>query len=130
MRQLQFISEYVDDFSYAKNAKEEKQIQLETSVKFTIRFAEKNNLVIGDAIIIIHDAGNEGIFRIKLHHLSQFRLETPVTDDAGKKSVHMEAAQILYPLWNSTLRSFCATVNIPIIQLPPYRVSEDRIQTT
>ena len=130
MQKLRFLSEYVDDFSYAKNAKEERKIKLETSVKFTIRFAEKNNLVIGDAIIIIHDSENEGIFRIKFHHLSQFRLEAPVSTDEEKKSVHMEAAQVLYPLWNSTLRSFCAVVNIPLIQLPPYMVSEDRIQTT
>ncbi|MBQ3935061.1 MAG: hypothetical protein IKS34_05500 [Clostridia bacterium] len=130
MRQLQFLKEYVDEFTYNNNPTEEKQIRLETSLKFTVRFAEKNDLVIGDATIIIDDAGHEGIFRIKFHHLSQFHLESPVTDEAGKKSVHMEASQILYPLWSSILRSFCASVNIPVIQLPPYRVSEDKIQST
>ena len=130
MLNLQFLSDYSDEFIFEKNTKQEREIRLETSVKFTVRFADKDHLVVGDALITIQDSGHEGLFRIKFHHLSQFRLDSPVAADEEKKEVHMTAAGILQPIWNRMLRSFCATVGIPIIQLPAYAVSEDRIKTS
>ena len=130
MVNMQFLSDHCDAFSFEKNGREEREIRLETSVKFTVRFSDSDRLAVGDATITIQDAGHEGLFRIKFHHLAQFRLESPVETESEKKEVHMAAARVLHPLWNRMLRSFCANVGIPIIQLPPYTVSEDRIKAS
>ena len=126
---IHLLSETMDECLFEKNSREDREIRLEPSVKLSVRFSEKDSLAVGDAIVTIQDAGHEGLFRIKFHHLARFRIESPLQSDAEKKAVHMEAGRILHPLWNRTLRSFCVTAGIPVIQLPPYTVSEERIKT-
>lgn len=127
MHNIRFVSDTIDDFTFQKNISSNKEIKLETSVKYTVRFVAEKNILIGDAIITIHDAEHEGLFRLKFHHLSQFQLDFQ-PDDTTKKEIHTETAQILFPLWNRSLRSFCAMASLPPIQLPPYKVEESNIR--
>lgn len=129
MEKLQFQSASIDDFTFQKNIKQDTAMRLEASVKFAVRYHAAQKQFAGDALITVQDAGHEGLFRLKFHHVGLFTCaEAPQTTEE-KRILHMEAASMLQPLWNQTITLFTAMVGIPPIKLPPYRVAETNIHT-
>ena len=129
MEQLQFQSASIDDFSFQKNIKKDTGMRLEASVKFAVRYNTEQKQFAGDALITVQDAGHEGLFRLKFHHIGLFACAVLPQTDAEKRALHVEAAAMLQPLWNQTITLFTAMVGIPPIKLPPYRVTDENIRT-
>lgn len=127
MENMQFQGATIDDFSFQKNVKKDTGVRLEASVKFAVRYNTEQKQFAGDALITVQDAGHEGLFRLKFHHIGLFTCDEPPHNIEEKRRLHMEAASMLQPLWNQTITLFTAMVGIPPIKLPPYRVSEDHI---
>lgn len=130
MDKLQFQNATIDDFSFQKNIKKDTSMRLEASVKFAVRYNTEQKQFAGDALITVQDAGHEGLFRLKFHHVGLFSCSQPPKTLEEKRQLHMEAAAMLQPLWNQTVTLFTAMVGIPPIKLPPYRVTEENIRTT
>ena len=80
-------------------------------------------------MITVQDAGHEGLFRLKFHHIGLFACESLPETPEEKRKLHIEAAAMLQPLWNQTITLFSAMVGIPPIKLPPYRVTDENIRT-
>ncbi len=126
---LQFLGASIDEFSFQKNVKKDTGIRLEASVKFSMRYNGEQKQYAGDALITVQDAGHEGLFRLRFHHIGVFSCGSVVSCAEEKRRLHLEAAAILQPLWNQTIALFAALVGIPPIKLPPYQVSEEKILT-
>ena len=130
MEQLHFLGANIDDFHFEKNIRQDTGMRLEATVKFAVRYNEEKKQFAGDAIITVQDAGHEGLFRLKFHHVGVFACEGVDRNSAeDKRRLHMEAAAMLQPIWNQTVTLFSAMVGIPPIKLPPYRVPDGNIRT-
>ena len=131
MSTLHFLGASIDDFTFQKNIKKDTEMRLEATVKFAVRYNGETKQFAGDAIVTVQDAGHEGLFRLKFHHVGVFACEGfDHNDDTEKRRLHMEAAGMLQPLWNQTITLFSAMVGIPPVKLPPYRVADPNIRTS
>ncbi len=132
MSRLQLTNASIDDFTFQKNVRTDVRIRLEATVKFAVRYNAAQNEYAGDALITVQDAGHEGLFRLKFHHIGVFscaELRGENLSEAEQRALHREAAEVMQPLWNQTVAVFAALVGIPPIHLPPYRVDDERIHT-
>ncbi len=131
MSTLHFLGASIDDFSFQKNIKQDTGMRLEATVKFAVRHNAETKQFAGDATVTVQDAGHEGLFRLKFHHVGVFSCpDVNTEDEEEKRRLHMEAAGMLQPLWNQTITLFSAMVGIPPIKLPPYRVADPNIRTS
>lgn len=128
MDNLLFRGASIDEFNFGRTMKSGTGIKLTTSIKYSVRCVAEKHLLLGDAIITISDAGDEGLFRMKFHHLGTFSYEGEIESDEERRRLHVETAHLLQPLWNQTVAMFCAVAGIPPVLLPPYRVSEEQIR--
>ncbi len=130
MEQLHFLGATIDEFHFEKNIRKDTGMRLEATVKFAVRYNREKEQFAGDAIITVQDAGHEGLFRLKFHHIGVFTCNgVDMEDQECKRRLHMEAAAMLQPIWNQTVTLFSAMAGIPPIKLPPYRVSDGNIRT-
>ena len=131
MSTLHFLGASIDDFTFQKNIKKDTEMRLEATVKFAVRYNNDTKQFAGDAIVTVQDAGHEGLFRLKFHHVGVFACQGfDHNDDGEKRRLHMEAAGMLQPLWNQTIPLFSAMVGIPPVKLPPSRVADPNIHTS
>lgn len=130
MEQLHFLGATIDEFHFEKNIRKDTGMRLEATVKFSVRYNKDKEQFAGDAIVTVQDAGHEGLFRLKFHHIGVFACDgVDMENDEAKRRLHMEAAAMLQPIWNQTVTLFSAMVGIPPIKLPPYRVPDGNIRT-
>ena len=128
MENLLFCGATIDEFNFGRTASKTTGLKLSTSIKYSVRCVADKHLLIGDAIITISDAGDEGLFRMKFHHLGTFSYEGEIESDDERRRLHIETAHHLQPLWTQTVTMFCAVAGIPPVILPPYRVTEEQIR--
>ena len=130
MEQLHFLGATIDDFHFEKNVRKDTGMRLEATVKFSVRYNGEKKQFAGDALVTVQDAGHEGLFRLKFHHIGVFSCRgVDMDSEQDKRRLHMEAAAMLQPIWNQTVTLFSAMVGIPPIKLPPYRVPDSNIRT-
>ena len=75
MSTLHFLGASIDDFTFQKNIRKDTEMRLEATVKFAVRYNGETKQFAGDATVTVQDAGHEGLFRLKFHHVGVFACE-------------------------------------------------------
>ncbi len=119
MSDLEFISNEIVEMNFFNqlDAEEEVDMEVEISVELTLNYNEDDRVILADGILDIEDGAREDAFGISLHTLTMFSyIGDDLTDDI-RRQYHVQAMNVINPIWNEILANISAMTESPLIEL-------------
>ncbi|MBO4330948.1 MAG: protein-export chaperone SecB [Oscillospiraceae bacterium] len=127
MAVLKLQSCEITELEYKKNIRQSGKIDLETSVAYNLRFADREKICVGECRITIRDKEHEGKILLRVNHVGRFVHDIEEPTPELKRKFHIETAKVLYPFWNTALSNLITVTGLPPMVLRPLEIDEEDV---
>lgn len=121
------VSQKTQEVHFQNKLTQNGQVQLESTFNFNVRFADDGKRCVARVRQIIKDKQNSDQLNLMVDLVGAFACEGGDTDD-GKKAIHAQCYDQLFPYIQSVVQTLMQASGIPGFQLRKAIINTDNVQ--